>query len=416
MSNSTRDERYAEIVRRLEELELAKPPPTPPICTEEAGNILPPTPKVRPPSFANLLKILDLVENLEVLDKVKSSTTSGSSTPVTSDSGYGTGEEDVFEQAFTNASPPVIKQIFFDCDNTLVKTEDLTVQAAADVLNKCLSDHGVDYYRFTTEEVIHRFFGMTARQMLKPAARGLGFELKPSEFAKYGRYEEDLVIDLIRTKSEPCPGVKSVLDELHKSGQYKLAVVSSSPIRRIRAALEAAGIARYFDHDQIFSAKSTMPTPISKPDPAIYEWAMKKNNVYPWECIADEDSRSGARSAISAEIACIGYVGAYMTQDHKDQVANTLKSEGCQEVVYNYSQFQGMFNAAADHVVAARLEKQKLGEPDMLERDAMDFNLWLVDRLEKDKYARRVLNRLMQHDGWREALPSVLDEILLTTM
>lgn len=413
------DERYAKIIQRLEELELQREPSTPDICIEEAGDILPPTPKVRPPSFANLFRILDQVENLPISASSRNSNTgikssistnSGTSTPLPIDSGYASGEDDPFEQAFSNASPPRIKQIFFDCDNTLVKTEDITVEAAADVVNKCLADHNVDI-RYSTEQIVYEFFGMTASRMLKPLAKGIGFELTPAKLAEYAKHEEDLVIDLIHTKAKPCTGIKAVLEELHKSGEYKLAVVSSSPTRRIRAALEAADIAQYFDHDQVYSAKSSMPTPISKPNPAIYKWAMEKNNVYPWECVAVEDSRSGARSAIKADIACIAYVGAYITQAQRDQVAMTLRFEGCNEVMHSYSEFQGKFQAVTEHVLRTRLEVKGLKEPASDSSNMLEFLLWLAEKLKHDQRIQQLFSNFMQQAGWEERLMGVVEEL-----
>lgn len=232
------------------------------------------------------------------------------------------------------------KQIFFDCDNTLVNTEALAIEAAATVVNKCLADHGISH-RYTIEELIVSYFGCTAPKMLETITEVHKFELSSSKIAEYTAYEEDLVVELIRMNPKPCSGVERVLEELHTSGKYILSVVSSSPVRRIRAALEAADMAQYFAPDQVFSAKSSMAAPKSKPDPAIYNFAMNYNQVYPWECIAFEDSRSGARSAIRAGIPCIAYIGAYGTPTHREQAAYTLKEEGCREVMHNYSQLFG---------------------------------------------------------------------------
>ncbi len=220
------------------------------------------------------------------------------------------------------------KQIFFDCDNTLVDTEAAAVEAAATVINKVMTDKGI-LYRFTVEQLIVDYFGKTARQMIVELQKELDFILTPEEIKDYNIFEEDLVIKLIHQTPLPCEGIKNILEQLFASKKYRLAVVSSSPIRRIRAALDAADIAQYFEHDHVYSAKNSMPTPKSKPDPAIYQWAMNENNVTANQCIAFEDSRSGARSALQAGITCIAYVGAYGAQDQRAQVAATLTAEGC---------------------------------------------------------------------------------------
>ena len=73
---------------------------------------------------------------------------------------------------------------------------------------------------------------------------------------------------------------------------------------------------------------------------------MDKNNVTADECIAFEDSRSGARSAINAGITCVAYVGAYESSELQEQVANTLKEEGCNVVMKHYSELQGCLEEA----------------------------------------------------------------------
>ncbi|KAK5942015.1 hypothetical protein PMZ80_005966 [Knufia obscura] len=240
----------------------------------------------------------------------------------------------------TTSLSPSIKQIFFDCDNTLVSTETIAVEAASSVINKVLSDQGLSKsHSYTTEQLLYKYFGMTARQMIVELQKELDFSLTKEETAAYTKFEEDLIIDLLYQNPRPCEGIQDVLARLLDEGRSRLAVVSSSPIRRIRAALEACGIAKYFDHDQVFSAKSSMPTPKSKPDPAIYQWAMVMNDVTPAQCIAFEDSRSGARSAIDAGIATVAYVGAYGSEFHKQRVAETLMEEGCKVVMREYSGF-----------------------------------------------------------------------------
>lgn len=239
--------------------------------------------------------------------------------------------------SLTNPVTP-ITQIFFDCDNTLVDTETIAVEAADMVINRVLADKSVPV-SYNVEQLISKYFGLTARQMIVELQKELHFTLTAEETKAYTTFEEDLIIDLLHQNPRPCEGIQAVLQRLSAQGKYKLAVVSSSPIRRIRAALEASGIASYFAPDQVFSAKSSMPTPKSKPDPAIYQWAMAKNGVTADQCVAFEDSRSGARSAIDAGIACVAYVGAYGSEWHRQQVADTLMGEGCKMVMRDYGCF-----------------------------------------------------------------------------
>lgn len=230
-----------------------------------------------------------------------------------------------------------VKQIFFDCDNTLVGTEDVAAEAAAIIVKKVFADQNM-MDDFDNMELFDGHFGKTARQIVVNLQSVFNFTLTKEEIAAYAKEEEDLVVKLLHEYPFPCGGVKQILQQLFDMKKYKLAVVSSSPIDRIRAALKGADIEQFFDHSNVYSAKSSMPAPKSKPDPAIYEWAMEKNGVTPDECIAFEDSRSGARSALDAGIVCVAYVGAYPSEQWKEDTAKILKDEGCQVVMKHYGE------------------------------------------------------------------------------
>lgn len=70
----------------------------------------------------------------------------------------------------------------------------------------------------------------------------------------------------------------------------------------------------FFSFDRIFSAKSSLPKPVGKPEPDIYKHAMQVTKVKPEECLAFEDSRTGMQAAHSAGIPCVGYSGCYSSK------------------------------------------------------------------------------------------------------
>lgn len=120
-----------------------------------------------------------------------------------------------------------------------------------------------------------------------------GYQMDPAELESYVLREEDQVIAKLKALLRPCEGVDAELERLEKLGKYKMAVVSSSALRRVIASIQKVGQDRYFKADEVFSAASSLPTPTSKPDPAIYIHAMKVLGVQPQECVAIEDSKSG---------------------------------------------------------------------------------------------------------------------------
>lgn len=164
-----------------------------------------------------------------------------------------------------------------------------------------------------------------------------GFDMAPAELDDYVRREEDVVIAKLQEKLVACPGVDEVLARLAASGEYKLAVVSSSALRRVQASIDKVGQAGYFGAD-VYSAATSLPTPTSKPDPAIYLFAMEKLGKSAAECIAVEDSKSGTLSGTRAGLKVIGYVGPYK-EEEREHMEQVLREAGAVVIMQDWSEF-----------------------------------------------------------------------------
>jgi len=221
-----------------------------------------------------------------------------------------------------------IKQIFIDCDHTLVNTQEISFEAAGTVINQVLSDQNLPI-RYTYEELLTNHFGFTARQMLTHLQTKHNFTLTQSQFQTYTTLESNLITTLLNFHPLPSPNIHTLLTHLTNQNKYNISIVSSSPTLRIHTALTASNLLPFFPRSQIISTSSSLPTPASKPNPAIYIHAMSANNVHPTQCIAIEDSRSGARAAIRAGVTTVAYVGAYVCELQRRQVADVLIGEGC---------------------------------------------------------------------------------------
>lgn len=149
--------------------------------------------------------------------------------------------------------------------------------------------------------------------------------------------EDDRVISKLMQKLEPCEGANAELERLQ--GHYRLAVVSSSALRRVRASLEKAGQADFFDPNDIFSAADSLTVPTSKPDPAVYIHALTTMDKSASECVAVEDSRSGATSAKRAGIITVGYTGACETPKEAEALRGVLENAGCKFVMSSWDEF-----------------------------------------------------------------------------
>src|SRR5262245_57476558 len=81
-------------------------------------------------------------------------------------------------------------------------------------------------------------------------------------------------------------------------------VASSSPPDRVRASLETAGLARFFNF--LFSASDVRN---GKPAPDLFLHAASRMGVQATDCIVVEDSPAGVAAATAAGMTALGFVG-----------------------------------------------------------------------------------------------------------
>lgn len=222
-----------------------------------------------------------------------------------------------------------ITHVLFDCDGVLVKSEHLAFTACCTLVNEVLRQHGVEK-QFTVAELMHEFVGCNFRRMIVELSKRHRFVVPDDELERLVTLEEDRVIEKLVKEVQLCTGVNRLLAALH--GNFGLAVVSSSALRRVRACLVKAGQDGYFPRANVYSAANSLPVPKSKPQPDIYLHAVADLQTTPDRCVAIEDSVSGVRSAVQAGICVIGYVGAYPVAERK-MMAQKLRDAGAFRVV-----------------------------------------------------------------------------------
>jgi len=230
-----------------------------------------------------------------------------------------------------------ITTLLFDCDNTLVLSEELAFEACADLINQICKERNVDL-TFTGETLIKEFVGQNFRGMLTTLKNEHGIEISDADLEKYVHAEEDAVIAKLKAGLRPCKGVDAELEKLASSGKYKMSVVSSSALRRVKASIEKVGQDKYFPGDVVFSAATSLPKPTSKPDPAVYLHALEKLGVKAEEAVAIEDSKSGTTSGTRAGIKVVGYVGPY-DADHREEMKKVLSDAGAVIIMEDWSEF-----------------------------------------------------------------------------
>jgi HAD superfamily hydrolase (TIGR01509 family) len=128
--------------------------------------------------------------------------------------------------------------------------------------------------------------------------------LAPAELEDWVRQEKAAVTAYLQQELKPDPDVLAPLATLAET--RGLAAVSSSADARIAVCFDVTGMAHWFPAERRFSAEDSLPVPTSKPDPAIYLYALHALALEPTEAVAVEDSGTGATSAVAAGIPTIG--------------------------------------------------------------------------------------------------------------
>ncbi|HEY9784328.1 MAG TPA: HAD family phosphatase [Candidatus Obscuribacterales bacterium] len=236
-------------------------------------------------------------------------------------------------------------KFLFDCDGTLVGSEDLAFEACCALVNEVLENKGVSE-RFTPKSLMQSFVGCSFRRMITILSEKHAFTVEADELESLVKEEEDRVIEKLLAEVEPCPGVNDVLARL--TGKVDLAVVSSSALRRVRACLTKADQDRFFAAEHVYSAANSLPKPTSKPDPAIYLHAIADLGTTADLCVALEDSRSGVMAAAAAKLYVIGYVGSFPAHEREAR-ARQLMECGAAFVINEWSE---LFDALERHAPA----------------------------------------------------------------
>lgn len=185
----------------------------------------------------------------------------------------------------------MLKAVIFDMDGVIIDSEPIHNRSTL----LTLQDFGVTL----TMAYLNQFVGSTAQHM---------FQTIIEDYHVPATVEELMALDHKNLKMlyekegmTPLPGVIDLIKELSRHG-VKLAVASSSSLKRIEEVLKTFGIQKYFD--KLVSGQN-LEHP--KPAPDIFLKALSLLGVNKNETLIIEDSTLGTQAAKAAQIPCIGY-------------------------------------------------------------------------------------------------------------
>lgn len=228
-----------------------------------------------------------------------------------------------------------LEVILCDADGNLFDSESHAFSASAEVTNRFLESLGLAR-RFSAEELRVKTTGKNFRTTAGELAAALGAAPPaPEVIEDWVREEMETVTAHLGATLRPDPEVTIPVTEL--SDRFGLAVVSSSAQLRVDTCLAAAGLDHLFSADARFSAEDSLPTPRSKPDPAVYELAAARLGVAPSAAVAVEDSVPGVRSAVCAGHPTIGNLQFVPPQEQAVRALH-LGAAGAFAVVASWSE------------------------------------------------------------------------------
>lgn len=238
----------------------------------------------------------------------------------------------------TTLNPAAVTTILFDADGNLFPSEEIAFEASVGVTNDLAAELGIEQ-RFTSEQLRLATTGKNFRTLAKELSAGTGqwgtpqHELSQEDLERWIAEEKRVVSDYLNKRLTPDADVVEVLGSLAQD--YGMAVVSSSALSRLQKCFEATDLQQFFVPERVFSAEDSLPTPVSKPDPAVYLHAVRELGLTASETLAIEDSLPGAQSAVAAGCQVIGNL-RFVAPEERDQRRRELEEAGVAAVITSW--------------------------------------------------------------------------------
>lgn len=182
----------------------------------------------------------------------------------------------------------MLAAILYDLDGTIVNTDPLHFQAWQELLR----EHSI--------EIDEEFYKARMSGRLNPAiVQDLLPELSPEAGEKFYNRKEARFREMA-AELTPLPGLLNLIAWGEEQG-FKQAVVTNAPRENAYYMLEALHLQHRFE--RVFIAEEIG---MAKPNPGIYQYALAYFNLAANQALAFEDSPSGIRAAVGANIPTVG--------------------------------------------------------------------------------------------------------------
>jgi HAD superfamily hydrolase (TIGR01509 family) len=143
--------------------------------------------------------------------------------------------------------------------------------------------------------------------------------------ARWHRTKTARFKSMVREGKIPArPGVARVIGAALDAG-WTVAVASTSAEESVRAVLQHAVGGATAERIPVFAGDVV---PAKKPDPAIYELAVRTLSLDPDDTLVVEDSRNGLLAATGAGLPCLVTVNGYTEQERFDEAVLVVSELG----------------------------------------------------------------------------------------
>jgi HAD superfamily hydrolase (TIGR01509 family) len=234
-----------------------------------------------------------------------------------------------------------IEAVLCDADGNLFPSEEPAFDASAEVTNAFLASLGVDR-RYTAEELRRAATGMNFRTTARRLATEAGVD--PGDLESWVAEERRAVTAHLGRTLRPHPPTRDALARIAE--HVPLAAVSSSALARLAVCFTATGLDDLIPADRRFSAEDSLPTPASKPDPAVYRHACEQLGIVPAAGLAVEDAVAGVQSAVAAGCPAVGNV-LFVPPAEREERTAALLDAGAFAVVGSWAEVADLLPATA---------------------------------------------------------------------
>lgn len=210
--------------------------------------------------------------------------------------------------------------ILFDLDGTLVDSDPIHFEAWQIILHELNVDAPLIDREFFNKHISGRLNADITQEFLS--------HLSEDEQAAIADKKEELFRQLAKEKLQPTKGLKKIIEYIEKNrSKLKIGLATNAP--RLVAEFEL-GIVNLGEKTFFDAALLAEEFGVGKPKPDIYIELARCLGVDRKSCIVFEDSTSGVRAAVAAEIKCIGV----LTSAKKE----TLEQYGTWRTVNNFEE------------------------------------------------------------------------------